>query len=195
MREGISRDDAYYSIAPARACKGFGLVQTETQVDIGQLSRRFRPALMAFFLRRLHDHAESEDLTQEVLMRLAAHGSTLRSERPDPYVFQMAANLLRDRARRSAVRTRFILGQGALDAAETEARDPDRVYQARSALATVTAALKELPERTRAIFILFRLENMKQREIADMYGLSVRAVEKHVVRASVHLRARLGDEQ
>ena len=149
---------------------------------------------MAFFLRRLHNHAEAEDLTQEVLLRLAAHSSTLRADAPDPYVFQMAANLLRDRARRSAVRARFQMGQGALDAAETEARDPDRVYQARSALATVTAALKELPERTRAIFILFRLETMKHREIADMYGLSVRAVEKHVVRASLHLRARLGDQ-
>jgi RNA polymerase sigma-70 factor (ECF subfamily) len=55
--------------------------------------------------------------------------------------------------------------------------------------------LRDLPERTRTIFLLFRLENMKQREIADMLGISVRTVEQHVVRASVHLRDRLGGRQ
>jgi RNA polymerase sigma-70 factor (ECF subfamily) len=57
----------------------------------------------------------------------------------------------------------------------------------------VLEALRALPQRTRTIFVLFRLENMKQREIADMLGLSVRTVEQHVVRASVELRQRFGD--
>jgi RNA polymerase sigma-70 factor (ECF subfamily) len=170
-------------------------VQVEAKVDLGSLSRRFRPALMAFFVRRLHNHAEAEDLTQEVLVRLAAHTDTLKADRPDAYVFQAAANLLRDRARKAAVRARYGRGQGAIDAGEVEERDPDRVLLGRVALATVTAALKELPERTRSIFILFRLENMKQREIADMYGLSLRVVERHVVKASLHLRARLGEDR
>ncbi len=40
--------------------------------------------------------------------------------------------------------------------------------QTQMILATVLGALRDLPERTRTIFLLFRLENMKQREIADM---------------------------
>ena len=160
-----------------------------------ELSRRYRPALMAFFLRRIRNHAEAEDLTQDVLMRVAAYASTIDAERPDPYVFQMAANLLRDRARKEAVRTRFAVGLGAVEAVESEGRDPHRVLQGRQSLATVMAALKELPERTRSIFILFRLENMRQRDIADLYGLSTRAIEKQIVKASLHLRARLGEDQ
>jgi RNA polymerase sigma-70 factor (ECF subfamily) len=35
---------------------------------------------------------------------------------------------------------------------------------------------------------------MKQREIADTLGLSVRTVEQHVIRASVYLRRRLEAE-
>jgi RNA polymerase sigma factor (sigma-70 family) len=158
------------------------------------LSRRYRPALMAFFLRRLRNHAEAEDLTQDVLLRVAAYGSVINAERPDPYVFQMAANLLRDRARKEVVRTRFAIGLGA-EGGDAEARDPHRIMQGRQALASVLAALKELPERTRSIFILFRLEQMRQRDIADLYGVSTRAVEKHIVKASLHLRARLGDER
>jgi len=79
------------------------------------------------------------------------------------------------------------------EAAWVEERDPDRVLQAKQSLTTVLEALRQLPDRTRTIFVLFRLENMRQREIADMLGLSVRTVEQHVVRASVHLRERFGD--
>ena len=157
------------------------------------MSRRFRPALMAFFLRRIRNHSEAEDLTQEVLMRVAERGSTIDAAQPDAYIFQIAANLLRDRGRRQKVRTAYQVGLGANEAAQVEERDPDRVLQARQSLATVLNALRELPMRTRTIFILFRLENMKQREIADMLGISVRTVEQHVVRASLVLRERLGN--
>ena len=52
-------------------------------------------------------------------------------------------------------------------------------------------ALRELPERTRHIFILARLENIKQVEIARGMGLSISAVEKHLRIAMAHLFQRL----
>jgi RNA polymerase sigma factor (sigma-70 family) len=158
------------------------------------MSQRFRPALMAFFLRRLRDHAEAEDLTQQVLMRIAERGAQIDASRPDGYVFQIAANLLRDRGRRLRVRAAYQADLGISEGMRVEERDPDRVLQARQSLATVVAALNELPERTRTIFILFRLENMKQREIADMLGISIRTVEQHVSSASVTLRERLSGD-
>jgi RNA polymerase sigma factor (sigma-70 family) len=169
-------------------------LQPELGATITAMSQRFRPALMSFFLRRIRNRSEAEDLTQEVLMRVAERGASIDATRPDAYVFQIAANLLRDRSRRDKVRMAYQAGIGAREAAWVEERDPDRVLQGRQSLATVLATLGELPERTRTVFILFRLENMKQREIADMLGISVRTVEQHVVRASVKLREGLGGE-
>jgi RNA polymerase sigma-70 factor (ECF subfamily) len=59
-------------------------------------------------------------------------------------------------------------------------------------LQDVLAALGELSERTRDIFVLYRIEKMKQHEIASLYGLSLSAVEKHVLRAITHLSKRFG---
>ena len=140
-------------------------------------------------MRRIYDHAEAEDLTHEVLLRVTERSDTLDESRPDGYIFQIATNLLRDRARRARVRTSYQLGLGASEAARVEELNPERVLQARQSLASVVGALKALPERTRTIFILFRLENMKHREIADMLGISIRTVEQHVSRASISLRA------
>jgi RNA polymerase sigma-70 factor (ECF subfamily) len=75
-----------------------------------------------------------------------------------------------------------------------EKRDPHRILQAKQSLTTVLTALRQLPERTVTIFILFRLENMRQREIADLLGVSIRTVEQHVARASVFLRERFGED-
>ena len=163
-------------------------MQGQAEELASALNARFRPALMAFFLRRIGNHAEAEDLTQDVLVRVTKHGSEIDASRPDAYVFQIAANLLRDRGRRHVVRSSYLQSFEASSAADLEERDPHRVLQARQSLATVMKAVRELPERTRTVFILFRLEGMKQREIADHLGLSVRTVELHVIRASAHLR-------
>jgi len=68
---------------------------------------------------------------------------------------------------------------------------PERVVLGQRALADVLAAMEELGERTRAIFYLYRLENLKIREIAEFYRISASAVEKHVSKALLHLTQRL----
>ncbi len=167
----------------------------EREVAAKALNQRFRPALMSFFLRRIRDISEAEDLTQETLLRVTERAATIDAERPDAYVFQIAANILRDRARRYKVRAAYQTEATALRNGWVEELDPDRVMQSRESLSTVLAALRALPERTRTIFILFRLERMKQREIADMLGVSTRTVEQHVVRASIALRQSLVGEE
>jgi RNA polymerase sigma-70 factor (ECF subfamily) len=75
-----------------------------------------------------------------------------------------------------------------------EDRSPERVFRGKETLSSVMRSLGELEERTRNIFILFRLENMKQREIAALYGISQSTVEKHVMKAVMHLTLRCGGD-
>lgn len=52
-------------------------------------------------------------------------------------------------------------------------------------------SLKEMPEKNRTVFLMSRVENLKYAEIADMVGLSVKAVEKRMKLALEHLRKSL----
>lgn len=169
-------------------------MQPEAKVQAEALNKRFRPALMSFFLRRIHNFQEAEDLTQDVILRISERAETIDASRPDAYVFQIAANLLRDHWRRSKVRSSYATEVAAVRGNWIEEIDPERALQSRQSLATVVDAIKSMPERTRTIFVLFRLENMKQREIADALGVSVRTVEQHVMRASLILRDGLSGE-
>jgi RNA polymerase sigma factor (sigma-70 family) len=168
-------------------------VERARQQRLDDLSRRFRPALLAYFLRRVRNPAEAEDLAHDVFLRLA--GVPLEQLRSaDAYIFQIAANLLRDRARRWKVRNDYAAAQlAAADTEEPELHpfDPERIEAARRSLATLVARLMELPQRTREIFVLYRIENVTRHNIAQAYGLSISTVEKEVARATAYLMLHL----
>ena len=164
-------------------------METAQQRHLDDLCRRFRPALVAYFLRRVHDPTEAEDLAHDVFLRVA--GMPLEQLRSaDAYIFQVAANLLKDRARRSKVRADYAATEvAAMEGEELSAGsyDPERIEAARRTLAALVARLRELPARTREIFILYRIENLARRDIAQAYALSLSTVEKEIARATAYL--------
>ncbi len=159
-----------------------------------RLDARFRGPLMSFFLRRVRDRSEAEDLTQDVFARLLDAVERGRIEDSEAFVFRVASNLLADRARRHARRGASlpldIAAVAELAREFVEERDPERVLLGRDSLRSVLDALAELGERTRDIYVLFRLENLRQRDIAALYGISVSTVEKEIMRATLHLAVR-----
>lgn len=164
---------------------------------------RYRKPLLAYFHRQTGDRAEAEDLTHDVLLRTLDLSLDQGDAAVDAYIFTMASNLLRDRARRRAARAAdrhvSLAVSNSDDGRETlhlpaDLSPADRVLIGRERLDQAIAALRQLPDRTRQVFVLFRLENMRQAEIARRLGISVSAVEKHVIKAAAHL-ARLEAER
>jgi len=157
---------------------------------------QFRAPLMHYFLRRVKDRAEAEDLTQEVFVRLLRTSSLDQIEHVEAFVFRIASNLLHDRGRQvtrghrpaGALVDLAVIHEMASEFAEGPSEESVLVH--RETLGAVLKCLDELEDRTRNIFLLFRLEGMKQRDIAELYGISQSTVEKHVMRASMHLALR-----
>lgn len=169
-------------------------MQEQNANQLKELHREYRPAVMAFFLRRTHNYSEAEDLTQEAFIRIAGRlDGAVRSV--EPYLFQIAANLLGERARRAKVRSDYLEGLSQIDGAGIELLDPHRVAAGREALTLLMEGLADLPDRTRRIFLLFRYENLDHRTIAESFGISISAVEKHIYRAMAKLIARVGDSE
>jgi RNA polymerase sigma factor (sigma-70 family) len=163
-----------------------------------ELGARFSRPLLTFFRRRIKDPSQAEDLAQEVLLRVMRACEEGHIERADSYVFKVAINLLRDRKRQAlrAGPATFVsideALEGPIETPLVEALSPERVLLSKDSLSDVLRALDELGELTRNVFILFRLENMKQKDIAALYGIGQSTVEKHVMKAAMHLAARFG---
>jgi len=153
---------------------------------------RYAGPLRKYFRSRVRNAQDVEDLVQEVFCRLSERAGLDEVENQEAYLFQTAANLLRDRARRDQTRTaanRDLVEQ----AKETfEEISPERVLLGKRRIEELTRALMELPERTRVIFLLHRFEDRKYGEIARQLGISVSSVEKHMMDAIRHLKSRQG---
>ena len=167
-------------------------MQPESLHDLERLHRTYRPALVRYFTRQTGNPAEAEDLTQEVFVRLA-RSSRSTAASAEAYLFRVATNLVRDRARREKVRGDYRASVGAVEGLHIDSFDPHRVAAGREAVRSVHDWILDLPEKTRRIFILYRLENLDRKDIADRLGLSRSSVDKHIAKAMGLLIDRIGE--
>ena len=158
------------------------------------LANAYGPALRRYFGKRAYQHADVEDLVQNVLVRLAVRGDSQSIEQPEAYLMRTATNVWRDYLRKKgthaeAAHEEYVEGQLC------EEHGPDTELEGAEAIRSIMVALHELPARTRQVFVLCRVEGLRQKAVARRLGVSVSAVEKHMIRAIAHLAARVRDRR
>jgi len=151
-----------------------------------------RSALANYFRTRISNRSEVEDLVQEVFARLAARRDGEPIEHLDRYLFQTAFSVLADRIRRQKVRRAEHHVEFDADRHSPIDVDPYHTLSSREDLQAARRVLLELPERTRTIFILHRLEGLRYRDIASQLGISASAVQKHMAHAALYLLENMG---
>jgi RNA polymerase sigma-70 factor (ECF subfamily) len=147
------------------------------------LMSRHLPVIESFALRTLGDRHGAQDVTQEVMLRLwqrASHFDAKRG-RLSTWLHQIAYNLCMDGFRR-----------GARESATGFAPEP-AVEPAYDHDPSVHHALAALPENQRTALVLTYYQSLTNREVADIMGLSVRALESLLVRARKRLRRIMRD--
>lgn len=160
---------------------------------VEDLSRRFRGPLARFFEKRIGRQSEVDDLVQEVFLHLAGGGKIESIERPEAYLFRTASNVLNDRWRRLSARAAEAHEpyDEAVHGSAQETLGPERALLGAQAMEQLVAALYELPERTRVVWVLYHFEDLPHLEIGKRLGIAVSTIEKHIGRASAHLLKRL----
>ena len=166
---------------------------TARDTILSRLARTYGQALGRFFERRVAVKADVPDLVQDVFLRLSRMPDPAAIEKPEHFLFVTAANVLKDRARRDAVRGAGLHDELPGDDLAGSEIPPDRVLESREAADRLQAVLLELPERTRDIFVLRVLEGVKMADVARTFGISTRAAEKHQARALARVTAALED--
>ncbi|HXW72084.1 MAG TPA: sigma-70 family RNA polymerase sigma factor [Methylocella sp.] len=139
------------------------------------------------FARRRVGRQEAEDLVQEAYLHLLQQGKAANLEQPRAYLFRIAANLAVDLARRTKIRARYIHAVAVEDGAapSPDAWDPG---MATLQVMRLEAALASLPPVCRNAFVLSRVQGLTHAEIAEELGVSARTIDRHVAKASEHLR-------
>ncbi len=156
-------------------------------IDNPLLVAAMRPALVKYFQRKTGDVTEAEDLAQDVLVRALRHADWSSAEEAKGYIFRTAVNRWRDHLRRRRSHGISVTLDAVSEPERGVESSPDRVLVAREELHQITRVLDTLNVRTRTVLMLIKFEQMKAATVAEMLGISVSAVNKHLASALAHL--------
>lgn len=140
-----------------------------------------RAQMEALVNRRIGCRATASDLVQELFLRFWRRPQ-VKVEALDTYLLRCAGNIAIDHLRSEGARER-VNDSLQREVADDHVSEPQLALEANSDLQRIEAALRQLPERTRQIFLLNRIHGRKYAEIAKAMDLSLSAVEKHMMRA------------
>jgi len=151
-----------------------------TDIPVG---RELWTDLLRQIARRTRNSGDAEDLLHSAYLRLERYRSQNVVNDPAAFLVRTAFNISIDNYRHAKIQ------QNQPEAPDVEDTAPlqDEVVAARARLARVKAGLAQLTPRTREIFLMHRLNNLKYHEIASRLGISQSAVEKHIAKAVLFL--------
>ncbi len=145
-------------------------------------------------LGNLHDALE---VCQEAFIRAYRGLSGLDDPRRfGPWLLRIVTNLSLNRRRRRSPKYPVSVENGTIDeqpAPDLPSGVPGSSLAARELVDLIRSGLADLPERQRAALVLFSVEQLPQKRVAEILGCSVEAVKWHVFQARRRLRVHLAD--
>jgi RNA polymerase sigma factor (sigma-70 family) len=159
--------------------------------DLGRLFRAHRHELQTYLTERLRDRDAAADLTQETFLRFAEQASGAAVTYDRSYLYRTAHNLSIDHVRRVIRHRTAAAAPEDLAQIAEDVPDPEQVAGARQRLDRLRAAVAALPERTRQVFVLHRIDELTYAETAARLGISESSVQKHLAKALQEILRRM----
>lgn len=141
--------------------------------------------LFQFIYYKCGDKALAEDIAQESFLKLWENCSKVERQKVKGFLFTVARNTFLNKVTRNKVKLKF--EHTLYEKKETE--NPEFLMEQKEFQEKLDAAINQLPEVQREVFLLNRIDKLKYREIAELLGISQKAVEKRMHRALIALRA------
>jgi RNA polymerase sigma factor (sigma-70 family) len=162
------------------------LVREGRVEQLAILFERHHVKLFSFFMRLTGDRGTSEDLVQELFLRVLKYRRTYQAGSPPvPWMFGIARNLHLSHLRGARPEVQV---DALLDATPAATETPFRSVERGQEAGLLREALARLPLRKRELLLLSRQEDLKYKDIAALRECSLEAVKVQVHRALKELR-------
>ena len=166
---------------------------------ISDVIQRERRRLFHFIRRWVADEWDAEDILQDVLFELTESYRMMKPvEQAGAWLYRVARNRIIDRFRKKRPE---VFSELAVEHAEEASRfedllpspdaGPEAEYARAVLMEELEAALDELPEEQREVFVAHEIEGRSFKELAAETGLSINTLLSRKRYAVLHLRRRL----
>src|SRR5579863_1738512 len=167
----------------------------EQDQRISEAVARERPRLRNFIRRRVADPGDAEDILQDVFYELVAAYRLMQPvDQIGAWLFRVARNRIIDLFRgRKREATAADSGEmlGWEDLLPSPDAGPEALFARSVLMEELDAALDELPEEQREVFVAHEIDGRSFKELAAETGLSVNTLLSRKHYGVLHLRKRL----
>jgi len=154
---------------------------------------------VVFVKSYVHDEVVAEDIVTESLVKLWNLLKQDTEIKIAPLLFTILKNNALDHIKheKAAMSTHenishLLTRELEIRLSTLKASDPEEIFSTEVAQ-IIHRTLAALPDKTRQIFEMSRFEGKPYREIAEMYGITVKGVDYHIIQALNVLRVSLKD--
>jgi RNA polymerase sigma factor (sigma-70 family) len=175
-----------------------GEQRAEQNRRISEVIERERRRLFRFIRKRVDDEGDAEDILQDVFSELLEAYRLMKPvEQAGAWLYRVARNRIIDRFRKKRPEAQVPLNASEEDALRLEEllpspeAGPEAIYARSVLLDELDAALEELPEEQRDVFIAHEMDGRSFRQLAEETGLSINTLLSRKHYAILHLRRRL----
>lgn len=140
-----------------------------------------------FLYYKCGDIDQSEDITQDVFMKLWDKREEVELQTVKSYLYTIANNMLLNKFRHEKVVLNFVERHQT----RQEEQSPEFALEEKEFKTELENVISAMPEKQREVFLMNRIEEMTYKEIAERLELSVKAVEKRMHGALNHVRTHL----
>jgi RNA polymerase sigma-70 factor (ECF subfamily) len=168
-----------------------------------QLFQKYSPSVVNFAFRFLGNRARAEEIAQEVFLQVYRWQTKYEAKAKfSTWLFKIAHNHCLNEVRKGEYRVSVesIGPQEDADGDERERQLPDTnlnkgedILAAKQAARRIEKILRRVPETQRTALLLSRLEGMSYQEVAEVLGVTEKAVKSLVFRATQSLKDGLKD--
>lgn len=178
MTQEISKSRAVYAMADNFLMEEVKKGKVE---KLAVLFEKHHIQLYNFFLRLTGNRGASEDLVQDVFLRILKYRTTYKGQSKfTVWMYQIARNAHIDYLRKS--KGELSLDDQWEEVVETEPTPLDRLERGQD-VQLIQEALARLPLKKREVLVLSRYQDMKYKDIAELLGCQIGTVKAHVHRA------------
>jgi RNA polymerase sigma-70 factor (ECF subfamily) len=162
------------------------LVQTGDTARLAVLFERHHLALFRYLLRLTRDRALSEDLVQDVFLRVLKYARSYDPDQPFAvWLYSMARHALFDARRKWRSETTDD-GIGEIRSSDPM---PEELFTRKQDVQYLEKALQQLPADKREVLVLSRFHDLRHEEIGRILECEAGTVKVRIYRALKELRA------
>ena len=145
--------------------------------------------LRHFVTRVTGNSADAEEIVQDAFHNFLSTKNAQEIENPRAYLYKTANHLALNRMRKNKYHDNYINTLNFEDGTISL----ERQIIAEHDVEFLAQKINKLPERSRTIFLMNRLEAKTYLEISEELGISISSVEKHMMKALRFIRKYLDD--